>query len=221
MFFLLFHDKERESYYREPALLKYAEDIYIMLRDKRLSYKLIKPFQMWEISYKCRKFEFTINFNTRFHTYYFGTDTSSSWHQHFEASGIVSGEIKYENGEIKTIRGYGHRDKSWGYRDWHQFDRWYHGQFQFKDWSCGFRKDYQGERIDLSGFVTTESGNAPVSKVEIDTICDIDKNETPLIITYHINDVEGKSFNIKAQRVEEHADLQICKRCPGRIHRNV
>jgi len=89
--FLLFMDEKNEVYYKEPPLLKYEQNIGTMLKEKRLSYRLINPFKNWEIEYNSRKLNLKINFKPRFPTYYFGLDSSASWHQHFEASGQIKG----------------------------------------------------------------------------------------------------------------------------------
>jgi len=97
LFFFLFVDNKRIIYYREPTLHEYIDDIEVMLQDKRLAYKLITPYQNWEIIYECPKFKFKINWDTRFNTHVFKKDFSVAWHTHFESSGIITGEIKYKD----------------------------------------------------------------------------------------------------------------------------
>ena len=53
--FLLFLDGTREFYYKEPELELFKDDINVMLQEKKLAYKCIKPLQTWQISYKGRK----------------------------------------------------------------------------------------------------------------------------------------------------------------------
>lgn len=214
MFFFLFSNNKRTIYYREPPLIKYIDDIKVMLRDKRLSYKLIKPFQTWEINYKSPKIVFNLTFETRFPTYYFKKNFSVAWYAHFEASGIVRGNIKYEDGKILKVLGYGQRDKSWGIRDWHGVDHWIAGQFQFKNWSCGLRKDYYDDTVDLSGYVATKNGNTPISDVEIEIINDNDKLKSPLITTYHITDIEGKTYNIEGNLIDKNSMFRFVRDFP-------
>lgn len=214
MFFFLFVNGKRIIYYREPPILMYEKDINVMLKDNRLAYNLIKPFKTWEIVYECRDFEFKINFDTRFRTHYFKRDFSVAWQTHFEASGIITGEIKYKDGTIKKLRGYGQRDKSWGIRDWHSVDHWIAGQFQFKDWNCGLRKDYFNDNIDVSGYIATESGNVPIAETEIDIVNDTDSLKTPKIITYNITDVEGKHYNIEARLIAKNSLFRFVRNFP-------
>lgn len=213
--FLLFIDDETEVHYQEPPLEKYVEDINEMLTDNSLTYQLVSPFQTWKILYTSPKLEFNLTFETRFPTHDFGRDSSASWHGHFEASGKVNGHIAFEDGTKRNISGYGQRDKSWGYRDWHQFDKWYATHIQFEDWSCGFRKDHQGNQIDLSGSIATKSGNTPLSKVEIETVNDTDQFQTPLTSTYHITDINGNTYTVKSKRLGKNTYLRFARDFPG------
>ena len=213
--FLLFMDEKNEVYYKEPPLLKYEQNIGTMLKEKRLSYRLINPFKNWEIEYNSRKLNLKINFKPRFPTYYFGLDSSASWHQHFEASGQIKGILKLKDSAPIKINGFGQRDKSWGYRDWHQFDKWYAGHFQFKDWSCTFRKDYYNDTIDLSGHISSKEGNTPISTIEIKTIKDNDQFKSPVRTNYLITDINDKSFKINAKRIMNDSLIRFARNFQG------
>ena len=213
--FLLFLKDRNEAYYREPKLLQFEEDINSMLTDKKLSYKLIIPFKIWQIEYKSRKLDFKIQFETRFPTYTFGIDSSASWHQHFEASGYVKGKLILKDNKVIKVNGFGQRDKSWGYRNWHQFDKWYAGHFQFKVWSCTFRKDYYSDKIDLSGHTSNKYGNSQITRLEIDTVNDKDQFQSPLTATYYISDKNGNSFTIKAERLKKNSFIRFIRNFNG------
>jgi len=213
--FLLFLKDRNEVYYKEPKLLNYEDDINTMLTEKKLSYKLIESFKKWQVQFKSRKLKFHIIFETRFPIYNFGIDSSASWNHHFEASGIVTGKLVLENGKKFEISGYGQRDKSWGYRDWHQFDKWYASHFQFKDWSCTFRKDYIDEKIDLSGHTSNNQGNSPISQLEIQTVDDTDQFQSPLSATYFITDADGNEFTIKSKRIKQNSFIRFVRYFEG------
>jgi hypothetical protein len=198
--FLLFTKDKNEIYYKEPQFNKYSKDINEMLKDKRLTYTMILPFKKWKIEYTSRKIKFQIIFETRFPTYNFGEDTSASWHQHFEASGNIQGRIEFDDGKIINLKGYGQRDKSWGFRDWHQFKRWYAAHFQFKTWSAAFRKDYLGGTMDLSGHISSKEKNTPIYEVNINTITDKDQFKSPISAIYEFKDNCGKKYRIKSTR---------------------
>ena len=213
--FLLFLEDRNEVYYKEPLMQGYDNDINVMLQDKKLSYTLIKPFKKWNISYKSRKLQFEITFETRFRTHNFGKDSSKSWHQHFESSGRVSGKIIKNNGKIIKINGYGQRDKSWGFRDWHQFDKWYAGHFQFKNWSCAFRKDYSKDKIDLSGHTSNNEGNRLLTSLDIKTSNDNDQFKSPISATYEFEDSEGNLYKIKSVRIFKNSFIRFTRDFPG------
>lgn len=210
VFFLFLKDRN-EIYYKEPFLDKFDEDINTMLREKKLSYVLIDPFKEWQINYASRKLSFNITFETRFPTYNFGVDSSASWHQHFEASGKISGVINFKNGKSIKISGYGQRDKSWGYRDWHQFDKWYAGHFQFNKWACAFRKDEIKQKADLSGHISNKSGNIPLKEVSIETELDRDQFKSPLSSIYNITDTFDNHYRIKAQRIKNDSFIRFVR----------
>jgi len=212
--FVLFNNDKREFYYQEPILENYTEDIDKMLQYKRLSYKLVKPFQMWEIIYDSRKFKFNLTFETRFTTHNFGTASSGSWHEHYESSGIVSGKVVFKDGTMKELQGYGQRDKSWGYRDWHAFDKWYAGHFQFENWTAAFRKDYVGDKIDLSGYISNDTGTIPISTMKIETINDTDNLKSPIRTIYKFSDIENNSYFIKAHRINRNSYIRFARNFP-------
>jgi len=210
----LFVDNQMEVHYQEP-MIKYAKGINAMLQDGNLAYKLIRPFKEWRISYSCRRFKFELTFKNRFPTYNFATDSSGSWHHHFEASGIISGRIEYTNGTTKSFEGYGQRDKSWGLRDWHRFDHWFAGQFQFKDWTCAFRKDYISNRIDLSGYTASKDGSCPLTEMEVETINDTDRFMTPLSSTFTFSDSRGKRHIVQSERIGKNTYFRFARPFSG------
>jgi hypothetical protein len=209
--FLLFLGNKNEIYYTEPQLDNYDEDISYMLKEKRLEYVLIEPLKKWQINYTSRKLSFNITFDTRFPTYHFGIDSSASWHHHFEASGKIFGYVEFKTGEKIKIEGFGQRDKSWGYRDWHQFDKWYAGHFQFKDWSCAFRKDKVQDKVDLSGHISNKYGNFPLKSVKIETKFDKDQFKSPLSSVYTITDINDKLYKIKAYRIKNDSFIRFVR----------
>ena len=213
--FVLFIDDRREFYYQEPMLAKYSDNFNKMLQYKRLSYRLVEPLQTWEIIYDSRKFKFNLTFDTRFKTHNFGTNSSGSWHEHYESSGLISGKLTLNDGIIKELRGYGQRDKSWGYRDCHVFDKWYAGHFQFKDWTAAFRKDHRGDKIDLSGYIANKAGTTPITSMEINTINDTDKLKSPIKTTYKFSDIDDNSFIIEAHRINKNSYIRFARNFPG------
>lgn len=213
--FILFFDNKMEVYYKEPNVETYSSDINSMLSDDYLAYKMIQPLKTWEIQYKCRKFDFTLTFNPRAPPYDFGTGSSASWQRHFEVSGAISGTLKMRNGTIKEIHGFGQRDKSWGFRDWHQFDQWFAGHFQFKDWSGGFRQDFRSNVVDLSGYIFSKGMNVPIVQMKIETLNDSDQLHTPLTSTYAVKDSKGQLFTTQSNRIVKNSYMRFMRTFPG------
>lgn len=216
--FILFFDTKREVYYREPQLENYDYDeqnIGSLLVDKKLCYSIIEPLKKWKIDFTSRKFNFQITFTHRFSPYYFGENSSASWHRHFECSGYINGQLSFKNGHIIKIKGYGQRDKSWGYRDWHSFDKWYAGHFQFNKWCCGFRKDYTNNTMQLSGYIGDEKGNYPLKEVLVEVKTDNDAFNSPLVTKYHLKAENGVEFRIKAQRITKNSYMRFSREFEG------
>ena len=213
--FFLFLPDRNEIYYKEPSLDRFDENINTMLREKRLKYTMIEPFNKWQIRYTSRKLILNLIFETRFPVYNFGVDSSASWHQHFEASGKILGTISFKDGEEIEFKGFGQRDKSWGYRDWHQFDKWFAGHFQFKTWSCTFRKDKIKHSVDLSGHISNNSRNIALKKVSIETIQSKDQFKSPISAIYTIIDKNDYHYTIKAQRIKEDSFIRFVREFDG------
>jgi len=182
-----------------------------MLSDKKLTYQMIEPLEEWKIKYNSRKLKFHINFENRHHPYYFGKDSSASWHQHFESSGKITGTLFLKDGTTIRLAGYGQRNKSWGYRDWHEFDKWYAGHFQFDDWASGFRKDYLKSGIRVSGYIWDGTRVVPLKNVEATVNYDDDAFNSPLIIDYTLKDENGKIFKIQAERMSKNSFMRFAR----------
>jgi hypothetical protein len=211
----LFIGDQVEVHYQEPMLEELKDDVNSMLQDGKLSYKLIKPFNEWRISYMSPKLKLDLTFETRFSTFNFPTDSSGSWQHHFEASGIISGRVRNKDGTIINVNGYGQRDKSWGYRDWFKFDKWFAGQFQFKDWTAAFRKDYPGNRIDLSGYVASKEGSSLLTEMEIETVNDTNRFNTPLSSRFVFRDTGGSRHVIRSEHIGKNTYFRFARTFQG------
>ncbi|MBD3214432.1 MAG: hypothetical protein GF311_17605 [Candidatus Lokiarchaeota archaeon] len=210
--FILFRDNKRDVYYREPELTEYIQNhIDEMLSDKKLSYQIIKPLEEWKIKYNSRKYTFELTFSNRHPIYYFGKDSSASWHRHFESSGIITGTLTQKNGRKIELNGYGQRDKSWGYRDWHEFEKWYAGHFQFKDWASGFRKDYRKNGVEVSGYIWNGNETIPLKEVEVSPKYGNDAFNSPIITEYTLIDENSKKYNVLAKRISNNSFMRFAR----------
>ncbi len=210
--FILFIDNKREVYYREPDLSHYDKnDINSMLKDKKLTYTMIEPLKEWKIEYNSRTYKFNLTFKNRHQPYYFGKDSSASWHQHFESTGRINGSLILRKGKEIQLSGFGQRDKSWGYRDWHEFEKWYAGHFHFEDWSCGFRKDYIKGKAEVSGYLWNGEKNVSLKNVEVDVEYDNDAFNSPLITDYTLIATDGITYNVRAKRLTNTSFMRFAR----------
>lgn len=210
--FILYKNNKRDVYYREPDLNEYLQNnINDMLSDKKLTYQMIEPLEEWKIKYSSRKYIFEINFKNRHPIYYFGKDSSASWHQHFESSGVITGTLTLKNGEKIPLNGYGQRDKSWGYRDWHEFEKWYAGHFQFEDWTSGFRKDFRTDGVEVSGYIWNGKENTPLKDVIVSVEYSDDAFNSPLITDYRLIDINGNNYKVQAKRISNNSFMRFAR----------
>ncbi len=213
VFILFYRDALRAIHYQELPYTLQQKGLEEVLSSENLSYTLIHPLNKWKIHFHHDSVNFNLIFETRFSLYDFGRDSSASWYGHFESSGKVTGIVELlEEGVTLEISGYGQRDKSWGYRDWHEFDKWYAGHIQFENFAVGFRKDYQKNQIQLSGFWTSNNQLIPLKSVYMQNISvENDEDNTPLVTIYQIETNAGKKINLKLQKLGEKTSFRFAR----------
>lgn len=214
--FLLFIDDDLEVvHYHEPeTVIDFENDINDVLNDGKLSYSLKEPLKKWRIELHNDEIDFEIDFNTRFVPFDFGKDSSKSWHGHFEASGIINGKVNLLNHEqTRLVKGFGQRDKSWGYRNWHEFSKWYAGHIQFEKWALGFRKDYSSNShdADLSGALVNDKGIHYLKSLEIDTITEDSEDKNPISFDYKLKTDDDIEYNVKSKLIGEDTSFRFAR----------
>ena len=163
--------------------------------DKKVKFKCIKPHKKWQITFSTRKHEMDVIFEGRFAPF-----NSLSYkdpveflekhgigllkisaQQHYEQAMRVTGTIKFKKkGELlenRQINCLGHRDHSWGTRDWVNIDKWNWVTGQFDDFTVNAWRVEALDKVLKSGFISTADGNEPVTDVEVVTEYGIGKNE--------------------------------------------
>ncbi|MHA1785233.1 MAG: DUF7064 domain-containing protein [Candidatus Helarchaeota archaeon] len=158
---------------------------------KKLSFECIEPFKKWRITAKHRKFEIDVISEARFPVFNymdgedpiellekFGVEMLDVAAQfHYEQGMKITGEVilkkKDETGkkiqEVRKINCLGHRDHSWGTRDWVNIDKWNWISAQFDDRTINIARVEVFNKIIHSGFVSTKEKNVLVKKVDVDT----------------------------------------------------
>ncbi len=209
--FALFHADKRETYWKEPDGAV-PVNIGEALSDGTLSYELINPMNEWKILYEGKKLSAKILWFGRFPYYDFGGGSGTSWVGHFEQSGMVKGTITFQDGTVKTLKGFGMRDKSWGSRNWH-IEAWYALHAQFDDLSIGLRRDYVNREYYASGSITTKDGHIPITKVELDTEFLQDRMHYAAETKVHCED--GSCYTLKSKIITDTSYVRFTRDFSG------
>jgi len=116
--------------------------------------------------------------------------------QHLEQSGIFEGTIKIKGGEISIGPCFGHRDHSWGIRDWAAVDK-------YKLFCCAFSNNFAinlwtgilGRKEFLKGYVFDGARNSKIVECNVQSLYDEGGLE-PREAVIHIKDEKRREFQI-------------------------
>ena len=183
--------------------------------DKKVKYYCIEPMKKWRITYQDKRFELDILFEGRFHVYNYlshkdplksikelGVELLERTAQHhYEQAMRATGTIILKKqGETLKINCLGHRDHSWGTRDWVKIDRWYWISAQFEDETLNiFQIEFAGKML-LNGFYSNNQGNTTIESVEISTKTKSD-GKTPISSVFKFIDEHGKKRTIESKTI--------------------
>ncbi|MHA1751700.1 MAG: DUF7065 domain-containing protein [Candidatus Helarchaeota archaeon] len=188
--------------------------------DKKVKYELVAPHTEWKLKFEDKLFDLEITWKNRFKpfSYLEGLDIveylkeyldliGKASQQHYEQAGVVSGTLKFKKtGEIRKINCFGHRDHSWGVREWKVVDKWNWIAVQFDDKTINVAKVCIGDKILVSGFISDEYGNNRVTEAEIETeFVEFEdkfgqKNTRPQKSIFKITDEKGIHYHIESER---------------------
>ena len=183
--------------------------------DKKVKYYCIEPMKKWHITYQDKRIDLDVVFEGRFPVYNYlshtnpldsikklGVDLLERTAQHHYEQGMkVIGTLILKKKE-KTIKidCLGHRDHSWGTRDWVKIDKWNWISAQFNDETINvFRIEFLGKSL-LNGFCSTNNGNVTIKDVEISTKTKED-GKTPISSKFVITDENGKKRTIECETI--------------------
>ncbi len=183
--------------------------------DKKVKYYCIEPMKKWRITYQDKRFELDISFEGRFPVYNYlshkdplksikelGVELLERTAQHHYEQGLrATGTLTLKKkGETLKINCLGHRDHSWGTRDWVKIDRWYWISAQFEDETLNiFQIEFVGKKL-LNGFYSNNEGNTTIESVEISTKTKSD-GKTPISSVFNFIDEHGKKRTIESKTV--------------------
>jgi hypothetical protein len=119
--------------------------------------------------------------------------------QHYEQSGSYEGTIELDGQCIKIEPCFGHRDHSWGIRDWSAV-RYY------RLFCCAFSKDLAfnlwegkiGSKDFLKGYVFDGEKNIPIVRSKVKTVYGKD-GKTPQEAVVELCDSNGKEYKIECK----------------------
>jgi hypothetical protein len=202
---LLLKDKPVNAYINQISI----EGLPDVIGDNKCKYTLIEPHKKWHVEYVDRKYELKFDCLERFKPFdYFEgrkvkelageyldlIDTAAQ--RHYEQACVCKGTfIQRKTEETIDFEVLGHRDHSWGVRDWVYIDKWNWISAQFDDQTVNIaRIDVKGHLL-IGGFVSTKKGNKRVENVEIETETEED-GKTPKSSTFTITDQDGKVITV-------------------------
>lgn len=209
--FALFHPDGRKIYYKEVSG-QFNCDL-TSLSNGCLSYELISPLDLWRISFSDQDLGVELIWKARFSAYSFGKGSGTSWAEHFEQSGIVSGVVRLPDGKKVIVNGFGQRDKSWGSRQWH-IDNWFALHAQFEDMSIGLRRDIVGGKAYVSGAVLSEGPPDPISSVEVQ-VEKVDNQGAPISSRASITTLYGKCYTLLSNLISSSSYAKFSRKFPG------
>lgn len=205
--FVLFYDDKREVYFLEPEG-EIVNDIDDGIGDSVLSYDLVDPLKKWFLSYGRGAVSVELSWEGRFSCYDFGEGSGTSWEGHFEQSGKVDGHVSLPGGRELNVDGYGERDKSWGYRNWH-IDAWYAFHAQFKDFSIGLRRDFVNGEYYPSGAISDKDNHVPIEKVELETEYLPDQHKVPFAAVTVVHGSDGSVYELDSRTMSPNSFIRF------------
>ncbi|MHA1649892.1 MAG: DUF7065 domain-containing protein [Candidatus Helarchaeota archaeon] len=186
--------------------LKNEDDFKENPSDGHQSFTILQEHKEWEIKLQTRKFQLEYKWIGRFPVYEYpgGWQIPGILEQnHYEQSGIVKGFVKLNDGSKREIDGFGHRDHSWGVRDWVKIDEWYWTSVQFENGThalnCWLNKI--GSKQYIHGFISSAEKNTAIKSIEVETQYQAGNSRNPRSATFKLIDEEGKQYKLEAETI--------------------
>ncbi len=202
--FILGVDGKIHTYFKATPLDEMPANLEF---DKHLKYICLKPMKRWKLIFDDKKYGLEVIFNIRFPVFSYSEaedprDTLEKYgieildvaaQQHYEQAMMASGKIILKKkGETRDIDCFGHRDHSWGMRDWVNIDAWNWVAAQFEDETINLmRSDVLGKNPQM-GFISSKKGNIPIETIEVSTKTK-DDGETPEASEFRFTDRQGNT----------------------------
>jgi hypothetical protein len=177
------------------------------LRAKGLTFTLREPLARWHVGLSGRDavdltwtaFHEPFDYHDGLHALGAADEDLALAPAHFEQCGSVRGTVRRGGQEVE-IDGLGHRDKSWGLRDWNAITGWEWLSAQFgEDLAFNATVWYppNGEETIPGGFVTRDGSNRALVATSVDYQW-TGLEHVPRRATIRFTDDEGEAYTVVA-----------------------
>ena len=159
----------------------------------------------WRLRYQARKCAFDLKFSPLNKIFPYvhkgdGGAFSRLGTQHYEQSGIFEGELAFKGRTIGIGPSPGHRDHSWGPRDWS-------APSFYRLFCCAFSRELAfnlwegriGSADFIRGYVFDGKANTPVERSDVATLYEKD-GKKPRRANIRIRDARGRTFDICCEK---------------------
>ncbi|SDH84909.1 hypothetical protein SAMN05192558_105335 [Actinokineospora alba] len=168
------------------------------LRAGGLAFTMREPQRRWDITLDAgAKVDLAWEATTPVHDFHQGGQLGDVAAEHFEQAGKVSGTFSH-NGVDREISGFGHRDKSWGVRNWAGIRGWEWISAQF---GAGFAFNVTIGVVDgkpvHNGFVHRDGVNRALVRATVDYQWSRRKH-VPVGARIDFTDTEGETYRVTA-----------------------
>ncbi len=183
---LLVIDEDIKEYYNRVNVEGFpSDDIY---GDSKLKYECLVPMKKWRMTFDDENYNADIIFEERFVPYFYmskegpreiikkygpellaklmAVAASKHYEQGMKVSGIVRSK---DTNEEHNINCFGHRDRSWGNRDYLLIDKWNWIACQFDDCTINSSRIEVFGHVITQGFISTAENQEQVTNVEVET----------------------------------------------------
>ena len=199
---ILLIDGEPNVYFKQLPLEKMPDNWEY---NKRVKYYCIKPMKQWKIKFEDRKFDLDVTYDSVHPVFSFNSVNTPeaifekfgieildvAAQEHYEQAMKVTGTLTLKKtGETIKINCHGHRDHSYGTRDWIHIDGWNWAAAKFEDKYISISRIEVFGKIIVNGFIATKDGNIPVTNIEVTTKTKED-GKTPVSSEFIVTDAKG------------------------------